>query len=89
MSAFFNWSGNFQFMMHLLKFCKINLGEISALSLIILQGMSSDCVDFEVSKLLISFRISSYMTFGKRTIINNLFFNAKNVRMNAIFPNCL
>ena len=58
-SASFNWSGNFPSIMHLLKFCKIKLANVSTLSLILLKEISSDCFDFEVSKLLVSFRISS------------------------------
>ena len=65
-SAFFNWPGKFSSVMHWLKFCKIKLGKIQALSLIILKGISSDCADFEVSKLLTSFSISSQVTFLKK-----------------------
>ena len=39
-------------MVHLLKFCKMKFAKISALSLIIVKGISLDCVDLEVSKLL-------------------------------------
>ena len=65
-SAFFNWPGKFSSVMHWLKFCKIKLGKIQASSLIILKGISSDCADFEVSKLLTSFSVSSQVTFLKK-----------------------
>ena len=64
-SAFFNWSGNFRSMVHFLKFCKMKFAKISALSLIILKGISSDCVDLEVSKLLCrKFFVNFWKLFG-------------------------
>ena len=46
-----------------------------------LKGISSDNVNFEVSKLLILFTISSYVTISDFVI--HLFFNAKNAKMSA------
>ena len=46
-------------MMNLLNVFKIKLAKTLAISLIILKGISSDCADFQVYKLLMSFRISS------------------------------
>ena len=60
-------------MMHWLKFCKIKLAKAVALSLIILKGISCNCVDFEVSKLLISYRISSWVTFRKEDTLLFIF----------------
>ena len=70
---FFNWSGNFPSMMHWLKFYKIKLAKIVALSLIVLTGIFCNCVDFEVSKLLISFRISSWVIFRKEDTLLFIF----------------
>ena len=62
-SPFYNWSLNFRSMMHWIKFCKKKLAKISALFLTFIlfffKGVSSDCVDFEISNLLILFSISS------------------------------
>ena len=46
-----------------------------------LKGISSDNVNFEVSKLLILFTISSYVTISD--VVIHLFFNAKNAKMSA------
>ena len=46
-----------------------------------LKGISSDNVNFEVSELLISFTISSYVTISD--VVIHLFFNAKNAKMSA------
>ena len=47
--AFFNWSGNFPCMIHRLTFCKRKLPKVAALSLIMLKGISSNFVDFQMS----------------------------------------
>ena len=60
-------------MMLLLKICKIKLAKISALSIIILKGISYVCVDFEVFKLLTSFSISSQVTFRKENTLLFIF----------------
>ena len=60
-------------MMRFFKFCKIKLAKISALSLIILKVISSDRVDFEVSKLLISLTITSWVTFRKENTLLFIF----------------
>ena len=46
-----------------------------------LKGISSDNVNFEVSKLLILFTISSYVTISD--VVIHLFFNARNAKMSA------
>ena len=80
-------------MMHLLKFYKTKLEKISLLSLIISKGISSDCVDFEVSKLLITFRIffiSDIANIEKTEhVVINIFLAVKNARTSAMFPNYL
>ena len=61
--CFSHWSGNLPSMIYLLKFCKIKLTKMSALSLIILKEISSGSVKFELAKLLISFGKEGMLLF--------------------------